>query len=365
MTNYKTEILKAFMNFEGGVLVKLMTETSHHEGDNISPYHLEGSVWTHTMLVYNQADENSYEELLMALCHDIGKVYTRDINKKGNVCFYGHSDASVQKTIDFLDYLEKEKILDRRMIERFINLYLPAMANHMVYYQNLHKLNHFAGMDHFGILKYAYKRMASMDAKGSICKSEKVKGKEEGLVIEEFNKLEWNFDLPIVTIWSGLPGSGKDYLAEQKDDKIISFDDIRVHLYTKHCEKNGVVITDNEEKLYGDAFIWCNENVNNLNPTMVKWVKRAFDKGQNVSICNTSLTRKSRRKIINVIGQNKANFVIKQVFATIDTVFKRNHRRLSKTVPMSVIINMSKKMAVATHFEKNVNMIEYIYNEVL
>ena len=364
MINYKTEILKAFMNFEDGKLVKLMTETSHHEGNNMSPYHLEGSVWTHTMLVYNQANEESHEELLMALCHDIGKAYTRDINKKGNACFYGHPDASVQKTIDFLDHLEKEKILTRAEIDRWINLYLPAMANHMVYYQNLHKLNHFAGMDNFGILKYAYKKMASMDAKGSICKSEKVKGKEEGLVLEDYIERKWNFNLPTVTIWSGLPGSGKDYLAEKTEDKIISFDDIRIHLYTKHCKKVGIEFPENDEELYDEAFTWCSENVNNLNPTMVKQVKKAFDKGLNVSICNTSLTRKARRKIINVIGHNKANFVIKQVFATTDTIFKRNYKRVSKTVPIDVIINMSRKIAVATHFEKNVNRIEYIYNEV-
>jgi len=95
---------------------------------------------------------------------------------------------------------------------------------------------------------------------------------------------------------------------------------------------------------------------------MSKKAKEILQKGKNVNICNTSLTRKARRSIINSIG-TKYNIVIKQVFVPTKTLIERNQNRTTHNIPLTVINRMMEHMTVATHFEKNINKIEYILNE--
>jgi len=358
MTALKVNILKAFL--ENKELYDSMVNCNHYEDiDNPNPYHLEGSVWTHTMMTYNAADTNNTIELIMALCHDIGKVLTRKFNdKNGKVSFYGHSDASIQPTIDFVFYLYNKDIINNIELNYFMNVGLPAMANHMIYYQNLNKINYFT--DNSDILKHYYERMGEMDSAGSICKIKSVKDKEKGLVIKDFVKKEYDITKPTITIWTGLPGSGKDYLAEKTGNPIVSWDDIRVESYKNSVSKKDWMFLLQSE-IYANAFVYCNENKVNINKIMRRKVSDLLKTENHINICNTSLTRKSRRSIINTIG-TKYNYEIKQVFVPTVITQERNNSRDSKTVPIGVINNMMKHMTVATHFEKHVNKIEYILN---
>lgn len=350
----KIDILRAFL--DNKVLCDAMKACDHGNDGTVNPYHLEGDVWTHTMLVYNQADSTDKIELIMALCHDIGKVLTRKVKDDGKVTFYGHADASVQPTIDFVLYLLEKEIITKPGLDAFMLWGLPAMANHMVYYQNLNKKNLFAGDS--SMLRIYLSIMAVMDSIGSICKEAKVKGALEGVKYEPYEVKQWNDRLPTVTIWTGLPGSGKDYLAEKTGNPILSFDDIRVELYKLH-KWSGFTLTDSE--MYMNAFIYCNENKINLMNHLRRKAKKLLDDGYDINICNTSLTRKSRRAIINAIG-TKYNYVINQVFAPTETVLARNANRDSKCVPEHAINRMMTHMTVATHFEQHINKINYILN---
>lgn len=359
----KIDILKEFLKNQ--TLFKSMRDCHHFYNNNINPYHLEGDVWTHTMLVYNQADEMDYIELIMALCHDIGKVFTRKYNEKtGKVTMYGHANASIQPTIDFISTLEKQGILTKEEILHFIGVGLPAMANHMVYYQNLDKADYFS-FSRFETIKkeisHYIERMADMDSKGSICKKEIVKGKKTNIVEKPFKHKKHIDGLPSIIIWTGLPGSGKDYLANIYFDNIVSFDNCRIELYKENVSKNKWLNLSDKE-IYNNAFKFCNENNVDLNKKLRKKVIQLTNKGENVCICNTSLTRKSRRKLINILGPNKFNFILNQVFAPTDVILKRNTNRSSKTVPIDVINRMMKNMTVATHFEDHFSEIHYVYN---
>jgi predicted kinase len=351
----KIDILKAFL--DNSVLCDSMKACDHGYNGVPNPYHLEGDVWTHTMLVYNQADPLDNIQLIMALCHDIGKVTTRkvkDDNKK--VTFYGHADASIQPAIDFVTYLHEKEIITEPQLNAFMTWGLPAMANHMVYYQNLEKKYHFAGDS--SMLKHYMAMMARMDSFGSICKEAKVKGALKNTVYKPYRAKERNNDLPTVTIWTGLPGSGKDYLAEKNGNKILSFDDVRVDEY-KTFNKGWGYLTESD--LYKKSFEYCNEKKVDLMKILRRKAKAELDKGNDVNICNTSLTRKSRRAIINTIG-TRYNYVINQVFVPTETVLERNTGRDSKFVPVEVINRMMNHMTVATHFEKHVNEIKYTLN---
>jgi len=356
--NYKIEILKAFL--DNKTLCDSMKNCDHGNPDTgrINPYHICGSVWCHTMLVYNQADPINPIELIMALCHDIGKVVTRKVKEDGKVSFYGHADASIQPTIDFILYLVSKEIINYDDVDYFMEFGLSAMANHMVYYQNYNKLDHFTGND--DLYKIYFKRMENMDGNGSISKSEKIEDVKD-IEVKEYIPKKWNDKLPTVTIWTGLPGSGKDYLAEQTDDVILSFDDIRVDCYMQHLFDIDDHIKRTPAEVYDNAFGFCNERKTNLMKIMSKLAQHELKFGNNVSICNTSLTRKARRSIINSIGV-KYNYVVKQVFVPTKVLIERNSTRTNHNVPINVIERMMDHMTVCTHFEPHINEIEYILN---
>jgi hypothetical protein len=357
--NYKVEILKAFL--ENNTLITSMKNCDHSNGNKYNPYHMEGSVWTHTMLVYNQVTNNDPFLLIMALCHDIGKVLSRKINDNDKVTFYGHADMSVQPTIDFIKFLVEKEIITSFQAEYFIKICLPMMANHMIYYQNIEKFDSFTHSNDKKtsyLFKYYLKMMAKIDTEGSISKSEKVDKKNYNIKLEHFNKKEKNDNLKNIIIWSGVPASGKDYLAEKNGYPIISFDDIRVEIF-----KNNNKINDlSESEIYKKAYNFINENNINLMKPLIKKIKNLSSDFNTINICNTSLTRKSRKSIINSLNQNKYNFYIKQIFSPTETSLMRNAIRESKTIPLSAMNKMFYRVNVATHFEKGICDIEYIYN---
>ena len=226
---YKVEILKAFL--ENKELVQSMKNCDHGNTDlgTYNDYHMCGSVWTHTMMVYQQAHTNDFIELIMALCHDIGKVIVRKVKEDGKVTFYGHADAPIQPTIDFVMYLKEKGILTDDKVFDFMRFGLSPMANHMVYYQNYSSKSLFtAGANSY--IGHYYDRMEYMDGNGSICKSGKIEDAQDIKLKDYIPKL-WDYSKPVIYIWTGLPGSGKDYLSEMNGYDIISFDDIRLEVY--------------------------------------------------------------------------------------------------------------------------------------
>ena len=350
----KIKILKSFL--ENKELVQAMKNCDHGYCNNPNPYHLEGDVWTHTMLVYNNAYTYDFGSLIMALCHDIGKVISRkENNEKQKTSFYGHAEKSIQPTIDFICKLKKEKILTDRNVKSFIKYCLPMMSNHMLYYQNRHKKDYFIYNDDKDItfqLEYYLDDITRCDSDGSICKFPS-RG-EECSYKEEFIPKPFNPDLPTINIWVGLPYSGKDYLAEKTGYPIISYDQIRIKLY-----KENHLNWKNESNLYNKAWLYCRDK--DLNRYLLKELRDINARIMN--ICNTSLTRKARRSLINCINPKKYNINIKHVFCPTEVLFKRIKYRPEQIIPSNIINDMMGRMTIATHFEKNINDIDYIFND--
>lgn len=89
-------------------LVKEMMNCQHSEDlTNPNPFHMEGSVWTHTMMVYSEMAKVTDNSILLlsALLHDIGKPATRTVKGKF-VSFPSHekNGADVVKKISFDSY---------------------------------------------------------------------------------------------------------------------------------------------------------------------------------------------------------------------------------------------------------------------
>ncbi|MBR0458832.1 MAG: HD domain-containing protein [Victivallales bacterium] len=72
-------------------------------------WHPEGDVWNHTLQVLDAAavlrsDDHNDDLALMlaALCHDLGKPATSDLNEQGSITSYGHPEAGVPLTAQFI-----------------------------------------------------------------------------------------------------------------------------------------------------------------------------------------------------------------------------------------------------------------------
>jgi len=69
-------------------------------------YHPEGDVWTHTLLVVDEAKTRSPQELevhLAALLHDTGKSTTTRTDERGRIIAYGHEQAGCEPAQRFLE----------------------------------------------------------------------------------------------------------------------------------------------------------------------------------------------------------------------------------------------------------------------
>lgn len=80
-------------------------------------YHLEGDVWTHTMLVLDEAAarrdtvRNPIGFMLSALCHDFGKAVCTTVSEDGTVHSYGHENEGLPLVRGFLERLGTDEEL--------------------------------------------------------------------------------------------------------------------------------------------------------------------------------------------------------------------------------------------------------------
>jgi len=83
-----------------------------HSDTGITPWHMEGDVFTHTMMVlreYIRLEDTilpGFERaiLIAVLCHDLGKPFSKSKpNEKGKTYMTGHELISAMMTIDFID----------------------------------------------------------------------------------------------------------------------------------------------------------------------------------------------------------------------------------------------------------------------
>lgn len=74
-----------------------------------NPFHMEDSVWTHTMMVLQASLDDPDSQIpdhLCALVHDFGKPFTASVKTrqdgKKHISFHGHGARGTQEAVDFL-----------------------------------------------------------------------------------------------------------------------------------------------------------------------------------------------------------------------------------------------------------------------
>lgn len=114
------EIIRIYKEF--GLLKQLFPEVAQLEDcEQGPPYHMEGNVLTHTIMVTNSLPKNTSLELfLAAMYHDISKPETRlesqDNNGMIKVSFYDHEQKGVEKIIPLLKKLKLSKESQKKII---------------------------------------------------------------------------------------------------------------------------------------------------------------------------------------------------------------------------------------------------------
>ena len=366
-------------NYRGGKFIHLLQNTTHGNDERFNPHHMEGSIWTHTLLVLFQAHkywDKQLEYSLAALLHDFGKAFVRTEKRKDDgtlkTHFINHGSAGTQVALDFLLDLREKYDISNEMIFRIISF----VSNHYEFWsvKNSQEAIKFCNNDRD--LLYLFLQLLQCDTEGRIkldtAVYDEVPQKDDiSFLIKigddslnhDFKEPEKN-DFVNIHFCCGVPGVGKDFYAEQftHRNNIISFDKIRVWNYQKsefyNPEKSPV-------ETYTEAFQYCIDNDINLDQELLNQVKLLLTLNhRDIYICNTFTVPKSRKRLINIIKnyiKQPLNFNCHYIMSDIKTILRRNKKRskTDKHIPIDVIDNFLYRQSIPTLLEgfTNINFI--------
>jgi len=332
--------------------------------NHLNSYHMEGSVWTHTMMVFKEAITRypGYPLLHIAvLLHDIGKAYVREVVEdevKGTrVRFFGHEGVSTYKAADILNSKAFEVL---ELTEREKSLILSTIAIHGDYFDSFHSekginkmLNKFSGA--------FYEELFDMVRMHLICDH------NGRISFEDHNSREIeNFNVrfgpgreafgytkegkPLLVVLVGPPCSGKsthiknnfsNYTIISRDNTLMEYG-LASHPDLTYSELFKTLQTEDHEnvdKLVTEKFMLATKN------------------RENIVIDMTNMSPKSRRKwsqgTSNIVGKEYYKQAI-VFFTGYEELLKRNTIRYGqegKNIPEGVLLNMCKNFKLPMHDE--------------
>lgn len=312
----KEEVLKLFIENYFDLVTK-MNEINHGYNNNYNNnVHLEGTIWTHSMMVLNQAQPTNIQ-IFSALCHDIGKCFvprdidkgtTKSTEKEGRRRFNNHEAVSVfyakgvlEKIGLYLTHKEKEAILfvvanHGRLYPYFEDGSIPeknykkiaGMFKNKEYFR---ELTNFYIADHNGRFNFSDNYGADM-----------YKLKENfrdiyGLIENSKSSCVHDVpDVPVITLLIGPPRSGKSTAVESilnnqpngTNIVVISRDQTLMD-YWKEISELDLSYQDVFKNLTDDDQKEINKRIQNQFQTATK-------AKENIIIDMTNMSKKTRKK---------------------------------------------------------------------
>lgn len=327
-------------------LIKEMKICSHNLSEtNLSEYHAEGSIWTHTMMVYSQLPVDASVELkLAALLHDIGKPFCAVIREgKGRVSFTGHETYTSFKAIDIVNHFEEDSdfFIDKEIILFAINWHdilhkIVKSKDGIVYIEDFDKrtLNNMFSLD-LNLFSFLFK-LGFADMKGRI-------SKDINLSVSKYDLLStyipYNGDFiqknkeMTVHMLIGLPGSGKTttakkLLIEDPDLVYLSIDDEIMKLNKYSLTYNGA---------------WSKERQKEASSVVFAKMKVCIENKESFILDGANFLEKVRRRQLNAIPTKYYNKIAHLHLAGRKTIEKVMKERKDKNVSLCVIDNMAKE----------------------
>jgi|GEM_PF-1458536 len=402
--NFHSEARKYFSNIQYPSMAELITwfqveykdlamamKNSDHASEEGYPnaYHVEGSVWTHTMMVCHEARYDHKVNKLAALFHDIGKPNAREVfpidapkpsmngeerenthenisdGRKFKTHFVGHEGLSFWISIDPLYRLKYLGILNHEEIEEILHI----ISLHGVVFNRIKDGKEFKPEQVVNMFNdiAKYKRFINHTKHDSLGRFYQISSGTRNdyasyLGTELYSENTFHAHAkenltdvtkPTVHVLVGLPGSGKSTFIENNlsNEVVISKDNVIMEMGRELgiFEYSDVYRTLTPEQ-HDEAY---KETINRFNLS----VKNKED----IVVDLTNMSRKSRNKWLHALG-NKYNtkawvFITGQL-----QLASRNFLRAqteNKVIPEHVYTNMMKTFLVPTLFE--FNEIEYVF----
>ncbi len=350
------EILNYFVNNYPDK-VQLMKDTDHgyKEGDvqHLNPFHGEGDVWTHTLMVYNFCKTKTGK--IAALLHDLGKCYTRyhDV-EKGRVSFHGHAGVSTVMATGILKSMELDGMISNNDVHSII-LAINFHQSHFSYQGKTYdKFMKDIGLASYYDAKSVLNELFYADCKGRIGRmfepidmfadDSGIDGNYWGADLE---KLAEDAQKPWIEILIGLPGSGKSRYVDRLLNPTAQLD------FDPHC----ILVGTKATIISRDAFVeergkgrsydkkWASlsdTDQKQIDKDVIKQFQAAVKKKENIIVDMTNLSRKSRRKWFNGVKNYEIRY--KRFMCGWEQLLSNNKERVGKNIPESVLLNMAKNM---------------------
>lgn len=318
-------------------LVFKMKNTNHELSLNQpSPYHSEGDVWTHTLMVYNEVKRDKNIELkLSALLHDIGKPDTIiKSSHKDYYSFTGHEFLGCFLAIPILRKFEEDfKIsINKELILKIIN-----------YHQDLFKLGVLDGNKMIFApeeINYINRKFNDLELYDSLVKLSIADG--NGRFCEDYSRLDAqaefysNFipekpfytkdDRPELIILAGAQGSGKSTIRDslKKDHIILSIDDIMLEGNKKNVPYNMWF----SEKRRDAAIIILYDRLH-----------KAISNRKSIILDNVNIDELARRRQLRLVPDKYYFKRAINIISDIPTILKRNEdrKKIMRDVPIKTL----------------------------
>ncbi|MDX8383145.1 MAG: AAA family ATPase [Ghiorsea sp.] len=321
-------ILGRFLSESPTWLIDDMKNSDHNFSEQeLNPYHIEGSVFTHTMMVFNYARIKNFpiEVLFAALFHDLGKpecIKTRTIEVDNEithrVSFRNHEGVSFYKSIDALDYFPELTLEQKHTISKLC-------ACHSTLFNPAHIKQKFAGESDFLCL---LSMLCESDSQGRIssipCDIDYIKQYRDFTTYPETQQN----DKPCLTVLVGPPRCGKSTWGKNNrtNETIISSDNL--------------IMETVEGATYNEK--WENADMSEITDLMHTEFKLALKAKNDIIVDRTNMSKKSRRRFISVAKQN-GYFIRCVVFHTgLKTLYARARIDPQKIISYAVIDRMVK-----------------------
>ena len=311
---------------------KAMNLTYHEvSSDHMSPYHGEGSVWAHTMMVMTAASINNFgiEVLTAALLHDIGKPAAKEYiaqtpDKPARNRFSGHEGISTFKAIGVLQELLRD----------FPEHYTADSIETIIRLISLHGVSLTELKDPLLPLR---SKLMHCDRTGAIRVLSD--GQEDHYPPRKFLKPSKKVEGKELIMMVGLPCSGKSTYVEENltGYTIVSRESFLFKLYREHFNSDGALTSYND--IYN--FLHSSEYRRNVvNQEFDKYVQQVVKASDKVVIDMTMTSLESRHKVLAAFSKHSAKAVV--LMPSMQEIYGRNADREGKYIPEEVFTNMSK-----------------------
>ena len=304
-------------------LIADMKHCEHGAWGSKNPYHMEGNIFSHTLLVYNHCI-NNYSDMIprdfyllqiACLFHDSGKPYTWELNdEKKKKYFHGHWNMSFYKVLDMLkdnhfDLTDEEIILIADLV--------------LMHHQRYQKKECSRSQTFVSFLN----ALTDCDVMGRILAKEEEPLEE--LVVGEHI---YETDKPTIHFLIGIPCSGKStYIKENNIKNILSRDSIVMELSSSDD--------------YNAS--WVEVNHKDVDKLLEKRYRDFIRKGEDFYIDMTNLSKKRRKRFHHKDFNSKAIMF----YVGYEEIMKRNSERVGKHIDQSIYTNMIKSFSMGFYDE--------------